>query len=87
MWNGGDIIYIDDNIPTGGDEPLVPVIPTQRNYAALLMQEILVGDTTAVQDMTGIFTIIVNQITGTTSFLFPVPPRPSNVFKWIFKID
>ena len=87
MWNGGDIIYIDDNIPTGGDEPLVPVIPTQRNYAALLMQEILVGDTTAVQDMTGIFTIIVNQITNTTSFLFPVPPRPSNVFKWIFKID
>jgi len=88
IWGGGDIdIDIDDDNPTGGDEPLVPVIPTQRNYAALLMKEILVGDTTAVQDMTGIFTIIKNEITGTTSFIFPVPPRPSNVFKWIFKID
>ena len=86
VW-GGDDIVIDDDITTGGDEPLVPVIPTQRNYAALLMKELLVGDTTTVQDMTGIFTIIVNQITGTTSFLFPVPPIPSNVFKWIFKID
>ena len=86
IWGGGDI-DIDDDIPTGGDEPLVPVIPTQRNYAALLMKEILVGDTTAVQDMTGIFTIIVNMITNTTSFLFPVPQRPSNAFKWIFKID
>lgn len=88
IWGGGDIdIDIDDDNPTGGDEPLVPVIPTQRNYAALLMKEILVGDTTTVQDMTGIFTIIKNEITGKTSFIFPVPPRPSNVFKWIFKID
>ncbi len=88
IWGGDDTdIFIDDDIQTGSNEPLAPVIPVQRNYAALLMKEILVGDTTAVQDMTGIFTIIENQITGTTSFLFPVPQRPSNVFKWIFKID
>lgn len=88
IWDGGDIdIDIDDDIPTGGDEPFVPVIPTQKNYAALLMKEILVGDTSTVQDMTGIFTIIKNQITNKITFLFPVPQRPSNVFKWIFKID
>ena len=87
MWDDEVVIDIDDNIPAENDEPFVPVIPTQRNYAALLMKELLVGDTTTVQDMTGIFTIVINRITNTTTFLFPVPPRPSNVFKWIFKID
>jgi hypothetical protein len=87
IWDDEVVIDIDDNIPSENDEPFVPVIPTQRNYAALLMKELLVGDTTTVQDMTGIFTIIINRITNTTTFLFPVPPRPSNVFKWIFKID
>lgn len=87
IWDDEVVIDIDDNIPSENDEPFVPVIPTQRNYAALLMKELLVGDTTTVQDMTGIFTIVINRITNTTTFLFPVPPRPSNVFKWIFKID